>query len=133
MMMDSSLLEKHFSQLITKLSHKRVEIIEIYGKCDKNGVLKVSFIEPLEFSYDNDYFVKLVSAELASFFPNIIEGKNDKLHYKLLDDEYEISFQTGAYDILTINNHVQDILKSRGHTNAIELIIDHATGKCKIF
>ena len=130
---DSSLLEKHFSQILSKLSHKRVEIIEIYGKCDKDGVLKVPFIEPLEFSSDNDYLVKLVSAELASFFPNIIEGKNDKLYYNYQNREYIISFQTGAYDITNINNHIQDVLKSRGHTGAFEIILDNPTGKCKIF
>ena len=130
---DSSLLEKHFSQILSKLSHKRVEIIEIYGKCDKDGVLKVPFIEPLEFSTDNDYLVKLVSAELASFFPNIIEGKNDKLYYNYSNKEYIISFQTGSYDIQNINIHIQDVLKSNGHSSAIEIILDNATGKCKIF
>ena len=64
----SSYIESYMTKLITKLSHKRVEIIEIYGKCNKESVLKVTFHEPLEFSTDNDYLVKLVSAELVLFF-----------------------------------------------------------------
>ena len=57
---NSSFIESHMTKLITKLSHKRVETIEIYGKCNKEGVLKVTFNEPLDFSTDNDYLVKLV-------------------------------------------------------------------------
>ena len=98
-------LETSMTKLITKLSHKRVEIIEIYGKCNKDGVLKITFNEPLEFSTDNDYLVRLVSAELVSFFPNIIEGKNNKLHYKVGPLEKEITFLTGAYEIADINKH----------------------------
>ena len=115
----SYFIEIYMTKLITKLSHKRVEIIEIYGKCNKDGVLKVTFNEPLEFSTDNDYLVKLVSAELVSFVPNIIEGKNNKLLYKLGEDSNEIPdkltpvFQTNAYKIPDINQHVQEVLRNR--------------------
>ena len=40
---NSSFIEQHFSKLITKLSHKRVKIIEINGKCDKDNVLNYHF------------------------------------------------------------------------------------------
>ena len=114
-----------------------MEIIEIYGKCNKDGVLKITFNEPLEFSTDNDYLVRLVSAELVSFFPNIIEGKNNKLHYKVGSLEKEIIFQTGAYEIADPNKHIEDELSSKGKLvdglSPIKITMEQATGKCKIF
>ena len=60
------------------LSHKRVDIFEIEGACDDLGRITYSNSSgTIEYNDDLDYYVTLLSAELVSYFNNIIKDQND--------------------------------------------------------
>src|SRR5579871_332947 len=122
-------MEEQLERLNNKLSHKKVDYIEIYGSCNSNGVITQVFSETMKYDEQFDYYVSLITAELSSFFPNIIEGKNNMFYYTSNNEEKVIQFNSGAYEIEHINQHIQDILRN----DDIKIELDKGNGKSKIF
>jgi hypothetical protein len=116
--------------LNNKLSHKRIEVYEIIGTPNTEGVIVERFSETQHYNQLFDYFVSLLSIECGSYFPNIIKGKNNllKISIDAHHTERTIEFETGAYEIEDINNHIQDVVPNE----LIKIEIDKGTGKSKI-
>lgn len=72
---------------------------------------------PLKLDEDREYSIALVNLETYYSFPNIEEGKNNKLRYSPDNGKnfYEIELKTGAYEIAAINDVIFQKMKAKGH------------------
>ena len=139
-------LEQRLEKLNNRLNRRRVDYIDISGKCSADGRIKQRFTEVMNYQRseadgrddESDYYVSLISAEFGSFFPNIIEGKNNNFYYKY-DSESNlfdkiISFNTGSYEIEDLNKNIQQQMKIKNHDpEGIKIMVDSGSGRCKIF
>ncbi len=123
-------MEDELVKLNNKLSHKRIETYEIIGTPNDSGIIVERFSETQKFNSSFDYMVSLLSIECGSYFPNIIKGKNNllKISIDTHHTERTIEFDSGAYEIEDINNHIQDVVPNE----LIKIEIDKGTGKSKI-
>lgn len=121
-------MEKALDSINNILSRKQIVYYEIQGVPNKDGVLKYEFSDKQNFHDTYDYHVSLYSFQASSFFPNITDKNNTFFYYNGIEDK-EIIFDTGAYEIKDINQHIKDIIGNED----IKIILDEGTGKSKIF
>ena len=122
-------METHLIKLNNKLNRKRIDYIEIQGTCDKSGRIKQQFTEIIQYEDDYDYYVTLTSGQFSSLFPNIIKDINDKFNYIENGEPKVITFTEVAYEVKDINTQIQFNVPNE----AIRLIVDQGSGRCKIF
>ena len=90
-------MESQLIRLNNKLNKKRINYIEIQGKCDKSSRIKQQFTDIMKYDDEYDYYITLISGLLSSWFPNIVKEKDDKFYYLENDVLKIIIFTEGAY------------------------------------
>ena len=125
-------VENQLVKLNNSLNKKHIQFYEVSGICDDNGQFTEIFKESQKFSDEYEYLVSISNITCSSFFPNIIQGKNNKFIYSIKDspDKKTISFGTGCYNIEEINDRLQ---MDKDIKENIIINLDKATGKSVIF
>jgi hypothetical protein len=122
-----------------------VQIYEVSGIPNNTGEIIERFSETQKFNDSFDYYVSMIELQAASMFPNIIKDKNNIFTYSVPQVGQSpsenirrvIEFETGAYEVEDINNHIQDTIGNDNQAlpdgqSPITIELDKGTGKSKI-
>ena len=113
-------MESQLIKLNNNLNRKRIDYIDIQGRCDKNGRIQQQFIDMMRYDDEYDYYVTRTSAQFSSLFPNIAKDKNDKLYYLENDVLRTLTFTERAYEV----NHINAIIQQKVPNESIKLVVD---------
>lgn len=98
------------------------------------GSFKWYFNPPLQFAdrRDKTLHIGINRFTYTNFFDNIITSSNDTIYYSddtLDETKYSIVLPQGSYDVISMNNYIQNELTANGHTGLFSIQPDYSLNK----